>query len=521
MGTRTELFRMMPWNGGMNTSVNEAVIDSNELVRADNVIFDNRAARRVREGIYYNWDDATADTEEIIGQHFFSYGTTSRTSRLVAVSTKKEVYSHTSGGTRSNLTLTAAYPADITKVSMITYNNKVIIAVDGASNPVKQWTGSGNVDSVSNAPSASILREHGGRIWCNDKTNLDRLHFCEIGDETKWNGSGDSGYLYIGEGDGDPEGITAIFPTHRGDLFVAKKTKLYRISNTSDPLYAQVSLVSDGIGCVSHNSAISIDGNDVLFVSERGIHSLSATDAYGDFSSKFLSQKIQKTFIENFDRTKLMSCFGGYIPELQSAFFTFSDSDFSGSYMNCLYIYNIELGLWSRWIDIPCESLCVARDSDRIRLYFGGINNKIAKTQNSDFNDIDVDGNDEAVTMSVETGIIFPKGEFLIKGFKRLSINYKPEESHSLVANFKIDNHAVQNFSFSTSITETPLGTMVLGTDELGGSLVLAPYTLPVDGYGRGFKLTLTHNAIDQFVEIQGFSVEFEVSGTSQEVVAN
>lgn len=50
---RTQLYRIMPWVGGINTSVDPGVLNSQELVQADNVQFSSTGARIKREAFEY------------------------------------------------------------------------------------------------------------------------------------------------------------------------------------------------------------------------------------------------------------------------------------------------------------------------------------------------------------------------------------------------------------------------------------------------------------------------------------
>lgn len=50
---RTQLYRIMPWTGGLNTSVDPGVLSPQELVQADNVQFSSTGARIKREAFQY------------------------------------------------------------------------------------------------------------------------------------------------------------------------------------------------------------------------------------------------------------------------------------------------------------------------------------------------------------------------------------------------------------------------------------------------------------------------------------
>ena len=45
MPARTQLFQLLPWIGGVNTSQDDSLIPPNQLVRADNCIFDTKGSR--------------------------------------------------------------------------------------------------------------------------------------------------------------------------------------------------------------------------------------------------------------------------------------------------------------------------------------------------------------------------------------------------------------------------------------------------------------------------------------------
>ena len=53
MPRRTQLYQKIPWNGGINTAMDAGIIDDNDLVTADNVVFSISGARLKREGFDY------------------------------------------------------------------------------------------------------------------------------------------------------------------------------------------------------------------------------------------------------------------------------------------------------------------------------------------------------------------------------------------------------------------------------------------------------------------------------------
>ena len=521
MPVSTKLFLQYPWKGGLNTTYDEAVIPANQLTMCDNIVIGERGSKRRRDGIDFGWDDTAAGSLSIIGMHDFWYGTSSKTQKYVSIASDGSIrsYNVTSGAATVITGGTAWTTPSI--ASMETMNNLCIMAVNGSGNILKKWSGSGNAaDLGGTPPQASILRQHLGRLWCNDKTNLDRLHYCTTGNPEEWNGAGDSGAIDIGVGDGDDKGITAIMPSFRGELFVAKGRKLYRISGQTPETF-RVENISNSIGCVSHNSCFLVDQTDLYFVSERGVHSLIATASFGDFDSAYVSYDIQKTFNEEWKKSRLPYCHGVYLPTINSVAFAVTDSTISELTNQAIFLYNVIEKAWYRWPNISCQSLMVARDSDKIRPYFGGTNSKIAQG----FTGLTYDQSVAAATVNVEpvfaTGLIFPdQNPYKLYAFKKFCIIYKPQGTHNITVSCKIDNYDVQSLSFTETGATGLLGsTFTLGTSTLGYNVVLAPYTQQIDGMGRGIKFTFNFYGNQEPLEVWGFGFEYEDAETGQEVL--
>lgn len=617
MPKRTQLFQQLPWSGGVNTAQDQGLIAPNQLTRADNVLFETRASKKPRGGFDYTWDSTEIDETAIYGLHEFWFGVDSRQRLFVSLNTSGDMRSYTAGGIASDITVEGSdWTGILDQVSMLTFNNRLITAVNGTDNLVKVWNGTGSATDLKNAlnqrlatngrsssgttrtlvltakfkgvvgdlvvvsnasanaefyngthevtavtttnvtddtisyvgdgtlnevgttdlnltvdgvaPKASILREHLGRIWCNDKENKDRLHYSAPFDHEKWLGFGDSGALDIGVGDGDPEGITAIFPSFKGELFVAKRTKLYRIRGFSADSF-QIELVTSGIGCVSHSACTLVDQDDLYFVSEKGVHSIIATQNFGDFNSKFISKDIQSLFITNFARARSKYIKAVYNPETNNVAFAFTDTnvpDLVNSRLvinNVLWMYNVEQGFWYRWPDVPAQSLIVGNDGDAKRFYFGTDRGKIVKTGLSNRYDVNYDDERVAIKMVVATGQINIDGSFYtVKGFKRFLLIYKPEDTHHIQVDVQVDNIPLDSDNshiFSETAAATLLGVdFILGESLLGSNAQLAPYSRGILGYGRSVKVTITLEAINEFAEIEGFGIEWEPAGTSPEV---
>lgn len=618
---RTLLWQKIPWDGGLNSSVDSGAIPDNDLTIADDIVFSTSGNRIKRQGWEYydalsapptpthrsssgttrklifaaavkggsptndkfvvgerftsvstgSGNDAsyagtfvisaisttnvTDDTIEFTGSGSLAESTTATTTititrarpiiaihdywrfvsstatksqRIIAITGEHAtslpalplLFYYDSDGRRVNIATSVAaasnFPTTITKATTTVMNEKLIVAFDGKDNkPIKynpdddaEWELLGGTP-----PSFSIMQVHQGRLWTNDKSNPDRLHFSSISNPEEWQGNGDSGAIDIISGDGDSQGITAIFPSFKGSMFVAKGNKLYEIIGDSPENYG-IRPLTVGLGVANHKAVAAVDVDDVVFASFKGFHSLVTTDQYGDFTQAFLSSKIQPTFNE-FQSNRLSFIEAAYVPSLNSVAFAVSEEGESDN--SALYLYNTVKKEWYRWPDADAQALGVIEIANSRKLFFGTSNGRLVETQNGEFSDF----TSQAISYRIKTGSIYPDGNPLtVKAFKRLTLWFKPRGNYTFTATVKIDNFPTQSISFSETIEGDLLDdTFVLGQSSLGSELVMAPYSQPIDGYGHGCTIEIQQNTVDQQVEIYGLMIEYESADIQQEVI--
>lgn len=522
MSSRKHTFKQFPWNGGKNTSLDPATVPPNQVIKADNVLFATRVSRQKRFSFDRDWDAETDNSDLVIGHHDYWYGTSGiKTHVQVAIHDSKTVYSYDADdGTRSaDLFAGTAWSSDITQATTMTFNNDLIIAVDGTGNILKRWDGTTFEDLPGTPPQASMLGEHLGRMWTNDKTDVDRLHYSTTGDGEEWNGLGDSGAIDIGTGDGDPDGITAIFPSHKGFLYVAKRTKLYRIEGFYPETFRPV-LVSNGIGCVGPNAVAQIDEDDIFFVSQKGVHSLAATEKYGSMEETYVSFDVQEDFDNLYVKSRLKFAWAAYLPQLNSIGFTFTDKTKDQTFVsNTIALYNIPLKSWYDWPD-TAQTLIRVDDSDRERFYFGTNTGRIVKTNTGRNEDTSSVGANQPILYTIKSGLVYVDNDpYTVKAFKGFGLFYSPRADSIITVTIRIDDNPVQSIAFDAGAGGDKLdSTFILDTSVLGAIGVSQPQVKSIDGYGRGLQFTITQSGNQEEVEIQGYFIDWEPTGTAAEV---
>jgi hypothetical protein len=516
-----QLFQMLPWSGGLETSQDESMIAFNKLTAARNLVFGTQGSRKKRDGINMDFDDAASGVDSIIGGVDFWYGATARTQKYVSVTSGKKVYSYNpaTGARSADLFAGTAWSNAPTVATTAVLGNLLLIAVDGGTNVVKKFDGTTVADLGGTPPDATVLWAFRGRVFANSKSNPDRLFWCATGDAETWGGTADSGGFDIKPGDGDPNGITAIFD-FKGDLYVAKKTKLYRLvgQGVED---AEIITVSSALGVEGQGSVVIVEDTDVAFCSSRGFHLLSAVQTFGDVESKFLSSDIQKTFNEDFTKSRLKYVKGAYLGNINSLMFAVTDETISTGKNNALYLYNIPQAAWYQWTGFNPQTVFLANDTDGQRVYFGSNTTRLHKSLNGTPYDIDEAGAHSAIQMVIETGrISIDQSFFTEKGFKAFALTYRPDGTHTISVQVTVDAFSPQTLSYTLNSSSDLLGsTFILGTSVLGATPPIASYGRSIDGLGRAFKVRISQAGVNERAEIFGFAVMYEPASFSLEVI--
>ena len=539
MSFRTKIFKLMPWNGGTNTSLDPSIIPSHQLTKAEHLLFGINAARNMRDGINFNWDSSTANSgsngETILGLCDFWYGSSGvKTNFLMGVGSSGNLYQwNKQSGLRTTIPLASSsagssatpWPQFNNRISFEVMNNMLIFTGDQGGNFPRQYApflSSSAFDLQGSPPRMSFMREFMGRLWTNDKTLLDRANYCPPGDPNTWGGIGDSGAIDIGVGDGDPVGLSAIFPAFQNTLYIAKQTKLYSITGYTPETY-QINTISDGIGCVSHNAAVAIDHDDIIFLSEKGVHSLIGTIQFGDVESKYLSKDIQGTINTSWTKSALANAWGCYLSQINSVAFCVPDTNYAGTGNTAIWLYNLTHQAWYVWPTIDCQSIVSSYDTDKRRFYLGTTTGRVAKTFNNTNYDISIAGVNAVITMTVKTGFIFPEeNPMIVNAIKRFTLIWGPSGTVNVTATIQIDNYTPQALNFAVTGTNNVLGVnFILGSSPLGFKSVTEPYSQTIDGYGRSFQVTLIQSGQQAAVNIQGIAVEYEPLGPAQETITS
>lgn len=537
MANKSNTIALAPWTGGYDVSNDPIVLGltpqgQQQLTKAQNIIYEPGNGIKKRGGqAYFNSavqlasSGGTAVDGIFATTYWRNNSANVKTEELIVVAEQGRMFYGASYGTLTALTFSGVTPSfSQGVVSSEVISEKLFVGYSKSAPPLTYSGGGANVLSASAStivvgtfPNGWLVRQHLSRLFvAGDSANPDRLYYSASELPFAFGTAG--GFIDIFLGDGDPEGITAIFPSlNVSELYVAKRSAIYKII-TSDltPSNWSVIPVSRSVGCVAHNSVAAIDQGDIFFASDRGIHSLQQVlTSVGIIEGKFISKDIQPDF-NNFSNKKLIT--GIWAPDLNS--YLFSCQRKGKTQIEGVYGYNIIRGGWFYWIKTPANFLFkrLNTTSEAYEYYScmdsssatnQGYISKLAQTNLWDFS-----SSTGGIEMLVSTAMLYAGGNiFNERNFLNVVALVRSRDTSDITVSYSIDE-----FTKGTGVlTQQISGGNILGTSSylLGSSLILGsatgakPLYLHIGGVGSAIQVTLKHDTIGKSLEVYGLGVEF------------
>lgn len=544
-----QIFELFPWTGGYNPSIDPIILNPQQLQICENAQFDNSGGRKKRGGIaYLNTAAVTVSgtaVDLIWGIDYWANVSSTKRAYHVVISEGGKALRSPYNGVYSafNSATTATLSVTQGQITSEVFNEDLIIGFSKTAVP-KVWDGQNTTVNLVTATAATgtyptgwIVRSHRNRLWvAGASATPDRIYYSGFTagapDHRAWDTASSAGFIDVFPGDGDSQGITSIFPeVNQGGLYVAKRSKIYFIdtSNADDSLWT-VRLVSNGIGCVSHNSAVAVDQTDVIFCSDRGVHSLGQVISQaGIIESAFLSADIHSDYqsvLSTSDRSKYSAI---WYPKLNSYFLAVAQT--AGT-LNRIYGYNVEIKQWYVWK--PADS--TENTFNFLHLRFNGTDKTYQMYGVSDKGHVlefdqevfyDESGtatiSQFAIPLRVKSAAIYPSAIRLSEShFTDLGFYVSSRNTSSFSVIWSIDNANSQ----SKAVAQVVLGGNVLGTTPLGPTFLLGeargikPYLTSINGVGNAIEIEIQHNDPSDF-QLYGMALKFIGSNESYNPARN
>jgi hypothetical protein len=312
--------------------------------------------------------------------------------------------------------------------------------------------------------------------------------------------------------DGEPGGVTAIFPEKDGSLFIATSRSIYQLtaSDPNDVATFNLRRVTRGVGCVGQGSVVATP-NDILFMSQRGLHSIRKIIVSDQSEVTFLSRDVQRVFTELLNPLLLEQASARWDEKDNLYIVTVASA---GQLTNDIILcYNINFDLWLIWEDINARSLGALVQGGRQYILCGREDGKITYLDSDQTADIDA-----GFSCTFKSGKFFPDGDITHeKEFVSLTALVSARTVSDITLGWAIDSlDSTKNGSATVSIgSEFSLlgSTFTLGQSSLGIGRFL-PVRVSVGDIGYNFQLEVTASG-DSGLEFHGWILEVKDANTS------
>lgn len=396
----------------------------------------------------------------------------------------------------------------------------LVMASDSNTDVPKSWDGTTAQNLAGSPPNFAFVEPHQNKMWgAGDASNPSRLYYSVSFDPEDWIGGG-SGTIDIDPNDGDS--ITGII-SHKNELWVFKgpyKGSIHRITGVaptgSDPFARQIFI--KGIGAVGHNTLFRF-GNDIGFMwSDGTIHSLAATDAFGDFNEAALSRPISIYLRQHLNFNRLKHAYAVNWPDFGFVLFSVPIDSSQQNNQILMMDYRFEGVRWAPWpsfglVGGALASVVDSGSSNRQIVMGGGTDGWVRKLGQPGRS---IDGL-TSISYKVTTPHLTYGQAIQLKVISGGSIGIQPKNAGNLTFGWTRDGDAQQ----TQTVTQgggVLLDTFLLDTDILGGGrFVDRFFELEDGGEFRSVSLEVTNNALGEDVEIHSISAVLDPGSWSWE----
>ncbi len=403
-----------------------------------------------------------------------------------------------------------------------TFDDLAIIASDASGDVPKSWDQSTFQSLAGSPPRFSFSVAHKNRQWAAGVYSTpSRLYYSVNLNPEDWTGA-TSGSIDVDPDDGDM--ITGL-ASFRNELWVFKgpyKGSIHRITGSSVSDFARTTFIK-GLGANWQTGIFQLP-NDLGFISPRGtVHSVVATDRFGDYLNSALSLPINRTLQSDLSHTFHRKWWAATDFDSGYSVMAITPSGQTTNTKQLMMDYRfMALGegapRWALWNKFAMASLAPVIDTgNRLRLFAGGYDGYIYK-----LDQVDRSHNGGAIAMNVVTPFLSYGGEEMVKTIYAVAIELAPKSAQSVTFKWLRDGQTEQ------TATVTQGGSDVLGpwtsneftldTSTLGGTRYLPRYIeLEEGGEFRSIRYTINEAITASDCEVHGIMANIAAGGISTE----
>lgn len=505
-------------NGGLNVSDDPLIVGPNEMTVAKNVLISNSLSRRKRPGqeAYHLSSFASTASYPTLGEpirgiiQYWRYASaTGEVQEDLFLHSEDKVWSIASR-TDPAIDRTGALVLSETGIPQYQIFEGILYFVSSqTADGYNKWNGlattPGNAEAATAPPDGvgKLLGTYRGRMLMAGNPDFPfRLYVSASLDAEDWV-SADATSLDLTY-DGDPNGITAILPEKDGRVYIATRRSIYELSGDTLNSFI-VKRITQGIGCVGQGTVVALP-NDILFASDRGVHSLRKIAVSDQTEYAFQSEKIQLLWTTLL-ATNLLEQARATWDEVNNIYEITVPS--SGQLENDTVLsYNIGYGHWTLWDGISARSINQVLLLNKQYVICGREDGNIVFLNPELTEDLDV-----GFVYQFKTGKFFPDDDVTSEHrFKAITILASTTSASAIQVNVYIEGKdGTRQINRSVSFgTEADLlgSTFILGQSTLGiGRFVPARISIEETGFCMQLEIISGGSSDINFL---GWSVEVE-----------
>lgn len=524
---KTRKFTVWPMNLGLDLSSIPGTQQPSALKRAVNVILDTVPSLKKKPGLrkiqYIGNNDGVQNAIQL-----FATKGGAKASELIRIRNGNfqalrdlsggdahfvDVQVEATDGTLSDLD---ADPTD--KVTFEQFANVLIVGFENRA-PV-YYTISGNlknypVRSTHTMIPPTMFRKHDFRIfYAGIENDRDRLFASAVNNIFDFTLIGGGFAMRFDDGDGDPQGLTGISPTFRGDLYVYKWNSIYRVYRGN---YGYgIDQVTNEAGSISH-TCVAATQNDVYSVDTGGIRSLAVTAKYGAAEETTLTWPIYDYFQKSVNWSAYKNFHLAYDKTTATLLFLYTSA--GSSINNRILGMNLSTRQFFEWRD--CEYPAIGRyfEFGRQRTFVH------CSTNGASILDKEVytAGENQPIDLDVETGQIFPFGDpKIVFNITKAWLLARPTtKSVEVQIEYSLDGKEPVTVTLDTFgagygavISDNPDVGGVIGTDIIGrmpSEMAILPFKCEGEGHAIQFRIRQEPPDSDPSQPCEIFGLVYEV----------
>jgi hypothetical protein len=364
LGHALTAFRVDSFSGGLDVKTTplrlSGLKNNNRLTRADNCVLTTEGGVTKRFGKVAVNTVSLGAAVRIVGGTQFRHS--NGTDYQVVGTNDGRVVRINTDGTTANLATGKSTNAAV-RYRFATYNDLLHIT-NGFDAPMT-WDGTTFANMAGSPPATGrVVVTHGNRAFMTATAVPSRLYWSKLNNTLDWTGTTDAGFMDV-----EPNDNSTIIDLVSSiqELVILKGRRPYRLQGigpvtgytVADHLVPTVG----SIGAISTQGAV-FALNDVHYVSELGLHSLSQTQQFGDLKEAFLSDRLEPYFRLDSDYALSLNQFSktvlGYDSQANNLYLCV-DTNNDGVNDTTL-VYDLVLKAWTVWTGTGYASLFTVRN---------------------------------------------------------------------------------------------------------------------------------------------------------------